>query len=73
VDAALEGLAAFLFHDMIFSGPMAGAERVFPAVSLADAYLATAVFSETGRLPETEDHPIHKLFPDFVAQLKEMR
>lgn len=73
VDAALEGLAAFLFHDMIFSGPMAGAERVFPAVSLADAYLATAVFSETGRLPETEDHPIHKLFPDFVAQLEEMR
>ena len=71
-DAVLEGLAAFLYHDMVFSGPMAGADRVFPAVALAEAYLATAVFSETGRLPEDEDHPLNKLFPDFVEQIKGM-
>lgn len=71
VDAALEGLAAFLYHDMIFSGPMAGAARVFPAVAMAEAYLAMAVFAETGRLPQGEDHPIHRLFPDFVAQLRQ--
>jgi len=70
-DAALEGLAAFSYHDMIFSGPMAGAGRVFPAVAMAGAYLAMAVFAETGRLPEKENHPIHRLFPDFVAQIKE--
>ena len=72
-DAALEGLAAFLYHDMVFSGPMAGADRVFPAVALAEAYLATAVFSETGRLPEKADHPLNILFPEFVTRLKESR
>jgi tetrahydromethanopterin S-methyltransferase subunit H len=56
---------------MVFSGPMAGADRVFPAVAMAEAFLATAVFAETGRLPEKEDHPLYKLFPDFSAQLKE--
>jgi tetrahydromethanopterin S-methyltransferase subunit H len=71
-DAALEGLSAFFYHDMIFSGPMAGADRVFPAVALAEAYLGTAVFSETGKTPESGDHPLNKLFPDFVNQLKEM-
>jgi tetrahydromethanopterin S-methyltransferase subunit H len=70
VDAALEGLAATLYHDMIFAGPMAGAPRIFPAVAMADAYLGTLVFGETGRLPLGESHPLNKLFPDFVAQLK---
>lgn len=69
-DAALEGLAAFLYHDLVFTGPMAGADRVFPAVAMAGAFLATAVFGETGRLPEKTDHPLYKLFPDFAAQLK---
>ncbi|MEJ2588692.1 MAG: tetrahydromethanopterin S-methyltransferase [Deltaproteobacteria bacterium] len=45
-DAALEGLAAFMHHDMIFSGPMAGASRLFPAVAMADAFTAAAVFAE---------------------------
>ena len=71
-DAVLEGLAAFHYHDMVFSGPMAGADRVFPAVALAEAYLATAVFSENGKLPANTDHPIHKLVPEFVAQLIDM-
>jgi tetrahydromethanopterin S-methyltransferase subunit H len=71
-DAVLEGLAAFLYHDTVFSGPIAGAGRIFPAVAMAEAYLATAVFSEIGELPKKEGHPIHKLFPDFVTQLKEM-
>jgi len=71
-DAALEGLAAFLYHDMVFSGPMAGADRVFPAVALSEAYLATLVFSETGKLPGNEDHPLYGLFPDFVEQIKGM-
>ena len=72
VDASLQSLASFLYHDMIFSGPMAGADRVFPAVAMAESYLATIVFSETGELPEKKDHPLHKLFPDFVAQLEGM-
>jgi tetrahydromethanopterin S-methyltransferase subunit H len=71
-DAALEGLASCLYHDMIFSGPMAGSTRLFPAVAMADAYLATMVFGETKMLPELETHPLHKLFPEFYEQLKGM-
>ena len=66
----LESLAAFLYHDMIFAGPMAGASRIFPAIAMADAFLASAVFAETRRLPKDPNHPLLKLFPDFVEQLK---
>ena len=68
-DAALEGLAAMMYHDMVFSGPMAGSARLFPAVAMADAFTATLRFGETTRLPTMESHPLHKLFPDFVNQL----
>ncbi len=71
-DAGLESLAAFMYHDMIFSGPMAGASRIFPAVAMADAFTAAAVFAETRGLPEIGAHPLNKLFPEFVDQLKGM-
>ena len=69
-DAALEALTAFYYHDLMFTGPMAGAQRVVPAVALADAFLATSVFPETKELPKDENHPLNKLFPDFANQLK---
>lgn len=68
-DSALESLSAFFYHDMIFSGPMAGADRIIPAVAMADAFLATAVFAETKTLPQDPNHPLFKLFPEFVEQL----
>ena len=71
-DAALEALSAFCYHDLIFSGPMAGATRIIPAVAEAEAFLATAVFSETKKLPACPTHPLYKLFPDFVEQLKSL-
>jgi len=71
-DAGLESLAAFMYHDMIFSGPMAGASRIFPAVAMADAFTASAVFAETRDLPKLQTHPLNKLFPEFVEQLKDM-
>ena len=71
-DAALEGLAAVFYHDMIFTGPMAGSGRLFPAIAMADAFAATLKFTETGELPELETHPIHYLFPEFANQLKGM-
>jgi tetrahydromethanopterin S-methyltransferase subunit H len=71
-DAALEALSAFYYHDMIFSGPMAGASRIMPAVAQAEAFLASAVFAETKRLPTDPNHPLYKLFPDFVDQLKSL-
>jgi tetrahydromethanopterin S-methyltransferase subunit H len=69
-DAALEALAATLFHDMIFSGPIAGSSRLFPAVAMADAFAATLLFGETKKLPASESHPLYMLFPDFVNKIK---
>jgi len=69
-DSALEALAAFNYHDMIFSGPMAGAGRILPAVAEAEAFLATTMFAETKKLPVCPTHPLYKMFPDFVEQLK---
>ncbi|MBC8458892.1 MAG: tetrahydromethanopterin S-methyltransferase [Deltaproteobacteria bacterium] len=71
-DAGLEALASFTYHDMIFSGPMAGAPRIFPAVAMADAFTAVTAFVESKKPPLLETHPLNKLFPDFVGQLKEM-
>jgi tetrahydromethanopterin S-methyltransferase subunit H len=68
-DAALEALAAVLYHDMSFCGPMAAAERLFPAVGLAESFLALMIYDQTGKLPESNDHPLHKLFPDFVRMI----
>jgi tetrahydromethanopterin S-methyltransferase subunit H len=70
VDAGLEALASFAYHDMIFSGPLAGAARIFPAVAMADAFLASGVFAETKELPKDRNHPLYKLFPDFVEKLR---
>lgn len=70
IDAAVEALSAFFFNDLVFSGPMAGTERVIPAIALADAFLATAVFDETKEMPKDPNHPINKLWPDFAEQLK---
>ena len=72
-DAALEALSSFMYHDMVFSGPMAGATRIFPAVAMADAFLATSVFAETNELPKDSNHPLCKLFPEFVDQLKSLQ
>ncbi|MGD0826781.1 MAG: tetrahydromethanopterin S-methyltransferase [Desulfobaccales bacterium] len=69
-DAALQALAAFMYHDMIFSGPMAGADRIMPAIAMSEALLATAMFAETKKLPKDPNHPLFKLFPEFVEQLK---
>jgi len=71
-DAALEGLSACLYHDMIFSGPMAGSDRVIPAVAMANAFEATMVFGEHKELPVDPNHPLYKCFPEFVEQLKGM-
>lgn len=69
-DASVESLSAALYHDIIFSGPMAGASRIMPAVAMANAFQATAIFNNTGRLPKDPNHPLLKLFPSFVEDLK---
>jgi tetrahydromethanopterin S-methyltransferase subunit H len=66
----VESLSALFFNDLVFTGPLAGAARVMPAIALADAFLATAVFDETKELPKDPNHPINKLWSDFAENLK---
>lgn len=72
VDAALEAVSSTQYHDLIFSGPMAGSDRIFPAVAMADAFTATLAYGETKELPASDTHPLMKLFPEFVEQLRGM-
>jgi tetrahydromethanopterin S-methyltransferase subunit H len=50
----------------------AGATRILPAVAETEAFLATAAFAETKQLPKDSNHPLFKLFPEFVEQLKSL-
>jgi tetrahydromethanopterin S-methyltransferase subunit H len=70
IDAALEALTAFFFHDLMFTGPLAGAPRVIPAVAMANAFQAVSAFDETKKLPKDPSHPLLKLWPDFAEQLR---
>ena len=70
IDAALEALTAFYYHDLMFTGPLAGASRVMPAVAMANAFLAVTAFDETKQLPKDPNHPLLKLWPDFAEQLR---
>ncbi len=56
-DAALEGLSAFYYHDMIFSGPMAGAERIIPAVAEAEGLPGDRGFRRNQRAAESARPP----------------
>jgi tetrahydromethanopterin S-methyltransferase subunit H len=70
IDAALEALTAFYFHDLMFTGPLAGAPRVMPSVAMSNAFLAVSAFDETKQLPKDPNHPLLKLWPDFAEQLR---
>lgn len=70
VDAAVHALAAFYEHDFLFYGPLLGAPRIFPAVAAAASMRAVRAYAEEGRVPASKDHPLHRFFPEFAAQLK---
>jgi hypothetical protein len=43
---------------------------MFPAVATANAMLSTFVYDETEHLPESPEHPLNKLYSDFVEALR---
>ncbi len=70
VDAGIHAVSA-LASDFMLYGPMTGTQRIFPAVAAASALLATLVYQDTNRLPQSESHPLNLLFSDMVEQLVE--
>ena len=71
VDSAVHAITALLWNDFILYGAIENAKWVFPAVAAANSILATFLFDETGEIPESL-HPLNKLFPEFVEQLKKV-
>jgi hypothetical protein len=55
---------------MIFTGPMAGSQRIIPAVAMADAFLATMVFGETKKLPDSPGPSPKQAVPRFRGATK---
>lgn len=68
VDAGIHAVSA-LASDFMLYGPTTGTQRIFPAVAAASAVLATLVYDNTGKLPQSETHPLNLLFSDMVEQL----
>ncbi len=73
VDSAVHAISCVLWGDFLFYGPLTGAGRIFPAVAAADAILATIRYGEGRSLPPKGDHPLRKLFSEFVQKLEEVK
>jgi tetrahydromethanopterin S-methyltransferase subunit H len=69
-DAAAHGIAALLWNDFLFYGPMTGTERIFAAASAAESIKAVAACDGSGRIPAAETHPVRKLFGKFIDELE---
>lgn len=69
MNATTQGLAAFFWSDLLFSGPIINLTKIIPAVATASMMLATMVYDETGKLPDNPNHPLYKFFSDFAKQL----
>lgn len=72
INSAGQGIAAFLWSDMIFYGPLVAAPKIYPAVLTATLMQATYIFAETNKLPANKEHPIYKHFSDFTDKLMEV-
>lgn len=70
VDSAAHAIGAMLWNDFLLYGPIESAPWMFPAIATANAILSTLIFDETHQLPESSEHPLNKLFPEFVEEIK---
>ena len=48
--------------DFVFYGPISRAEQIYPAIALADAYIAYCMQQQFKVKPLTKDHPLYKIF-----------
>ena len=69
-DAAAHGIAALLWNDFLFYGPMSGTGRVFAAAAAAESIKTMFGYAESGRLTARKSHPVRKLFGKFVEEVE---
>lgn len=69
MNATAQGMAAFFWSDVLFTGPIVNVTKIIPAVATACLLQATMAHHETGKTPDNENHPLYKFYPDFAKQL----
>jgi len=58
--------------DFLLYGPIESAPQLFPACAAVDAMVATVARSEFGIKTLSKEHPLYKLFPEFVEKLEKV-
>lgn len=71
VDGAAHAIASLLWNDFLLYGPVESAPWVFPAVATANAILPTLAELDVGGLGD--EHPLGKLFGEFLEELKKQK
>ena len=68
--AAAQVIPLALGADFLLYGPIESAPQLFPACATVDAMIATVARVEFGMETLTKEHPLYKLFPEFVEKLE---
>jgi tetrahydromethanopterin S-methyltransferase subunit H len=71
-EAASQVVPIVLGADFLLYGTIESAPWIFPACAMVDAMLATAARAEFGLSTLTTEHPLYKLFPEFVKKLEKV-
>jgi tetrahydromethanopterin S-methyltransferase subunit H len=69
-EAASQVVPLALGADFLLYGTIESAPWIFPACAMVDAMLATVAKAEFGINTLTKEHPLYKLFPDFVEKIE---
>lgn len=72
IDAVIHSLAAFLWNDFIFYGPLVSAKRLIPAIAATEVIRTVNRSFETGELTDQSNHPVNLLFSDFARIMREL-
>jgi tetrahydromethanopterin S-methyltransferase subunit H len=68
--ASAEVVPLVLGGDYLLYGPIGSASYVIPACAAIDAMVATSAIVDLGIKPLAKEHPLYKLFPEFVEKLE---
>jgi tetrahydromethanopterin S-methyltransferase subunit H len=69
-ETASQVIPLALGADFLLYGTIESAPWIFPACAMVDAMLATTAKAEYGMNTLTKEHPLYKLFPEFVEKLE---
>lgn len=72
IDAIAHSLAAFMWNDFIFYGPLVSAKRLIPSIAATEVIRSVNRAYETGYLTYDSGHPVNLLFNDFAIMMRQL-